>query len=105
MRQTTSTVIRITDPLVLKKLSLLASCHNRSRNGEIEWALAQYIRAYEKMYGELFTPDGKVCETATEAIKTQDGDLYECIGELAREDFEMELSSEADIYDSLETSK
>ena len=38
---------------ILDKIKWVAAKHHRSANKEIEFALEQYIAAYEKEYGEI----------------------------------------------------
>jgi predicted transcriptional regulator len=100
-KQVNVTGFKLPDQL-LKKLSIIASCHNRYRNKEMEWALTQYVNIYERMYGDILAADGDVLEKTVEAIRKQDKDLYDCIEEMADEDFRAMLSREQDIYDSIE---
>ena len=45
------TGFRISDDSILEKLNIIAKNHNRTRNQEVEWALSQYVKAYEKENG------------------------------------------------------
>ena len=45
------TGFRISDDSILEKLNIIAKDHNRTRNQEVEWALSQYVKAYEKENG------------------------------------------------------
>lgn len=45
------TGFRISDESILEKLNIIAKDHNRTRNQEVEWALSQYVKAYEKENG------------------------------------------------------
>lgn len=47
------TGFRITDNTILDKLNVIAKQHNRTRNQEVEWALSQYVKAYENENGEI----------------------------------------------------
>lgn len=47
------TGFRITDNSILEKLNVIAKEHNRTRNQEVEWALSQYVKAYESENGKI----------------------------------------------------
>lgn len=49
------TGFRISDESILEKLNIIAKDHNRTRNQEVEWALSQYVKAYEKENGIINT--------------------------------------------------
>ena len=44
---------------LLGKLKQLAAVHKRSANKEMEFALEQYVAAYEKEHGSLSLPQGE----------------------------------------------
>lgn len=48
-------LIRVSEEL-LGKLKQLAAVHKRSANKEMEFALEQYVAAYEKEHGSLSLP-------------------------------------------------
>lgn len=47
------TGFRISDQDILKKLNVIAQAHKRNRNQEVEWALSEYVKAYEKENGTI----------------------------------------------------
>lgn len=49
------TGFRISDPEILPKMQEIAKKHKRTRNQEVEWALADYIKRYEKENGSIDT--------------------------------------------------
>lgn len=50
------TGFRFTDQSILEKLNVIAKDHKRTRNQEVEWALAEYVRTYEAEHGEIRLP-------------------------------------------------
>lgn len=57
-RHTTKvTGFRFTDQSILEKLNVIAKEHKRTRNQEVEWALAEYVRTYEAEHGEIGFPE------------------------------------------------
>lgn len=51
------TGFRFNDQSIPKKMDVIARSHNRNRNQETEWVLSQYIKSYEKEYGEIQLPE------------------------------------------------
>lgn len=49
------TGFRFSDQTLLEKLNVIASAHKRNRNQEVEWALTEYVKAYEAEHGEIQT--------------------------------------------------
>lgn len=47
------TGFRFTDNSILEKLNVISAEHKRTRNQEVEWALSNYIKQYEKENGEI----------------------------------------------------
>lgn len=51
--KTKVTGFRIEDEMILEKLNFIAKENMRSRNKEVEFALAQYVEQYEKLNGKI----------------------------------------------------
>lgn len=54
------TGFRFSDEKIPLKMDVIAKAHKRNRNQEVEWALSEYIKAYEKENGEI------ICKAKTE---------------------------------------
>lgn len=52
------TGFRIADNTVLEKLNIIAKENKRTRNQEVEWALTQYVKAYENEHGVIELQQG-----------------------------------------------
>lgn len=54
------TGFRIEDESILEKLNIISKANCRTRNKEVEYALAQYVKQYESQNGKIKTEEKSI---------------------------------------------